>query len=179
MKNRLAPLAAVLLAGCASVPKGPDVAVMPGPGKTLEQFEADDHLCRDYAGKSVKTSANQAGANTVGEGAVIGTLLGAAAGALLGMGHAGAVAGGAGMGLIIGSAEGSQGAGRAEGQIQRRYDIAYDQCMTTKGNPLPPPPVSYYRYRDSPQRIIIYQPPPPAAQPQGFPDQPPPGPPGP
>jgi uncharacterized protein YcfJ len=172
MKSRLSPVAAVLLAGCASVPKGPDVAVMPGPGKSLEQFEADDHVCRDYAGKSVKTSANQAGAGSVGKGAVIGTLLGAAAGALLGMGHGGAVAGGAGMGLIIGSAEGAQGAGQAEQQVQRRYDIAYDQCMTTKGNPLPPPPVSYYRYRNAPQRIIIYQSPPP-----GPPPELPPGPP--
>ena len=37
------------LAGCAEMPVGPTVTVMPGPNKPFEVFVADDRLCRDWA----------------------------------------------------------------------------------------------------------------------------------
>src|SRR5262249_42349343 len=40
---------AIVLAGCASVPTGPSVMVLPGSGKTTEQFQADDARCRQMA----------------------------------------------------------------------------------------------------------------------------------
>jgi hypothetical protein len=43
----LAPLViGLLLIGCATVPSGPSVMVLPGTGKSLEQFQADDLVCR-------------------------------------------------------------------------------------------------------------------------------------
>ena len=173
-------LMAAALAGCATAPPAPSVAVMPGPGKTLEQFSADDRVCRDYADNAVGINAKQAGANNVAAGAAAGTAIGAAAGALLG-GRRG-MAGGAGMGLILGTAEGAGAAGAAERDVQRRYDIAYEQCMYAKGNRLPSSPsVTYYGYRRYRQPIVIYQAPPPAPQeappppPPGSPPPPPPG----
>ena len=39
---------AVLLGGCAPVPTGPSVMVLPGLGKSFEQFNADDAVCRQW-----------------------------------------------------------------------------------------------------------------------------------
>jgi hypothetical protein len=48
---RLLPLAAgLVLAGCAST--GPRVLALPGSGKTLDQFHADDGACREWAGRA-------------------------------------------------------------------------------------------------------------------------------
>jgi hypothetical protein len=38
--------ALLLPAGCATVPTGPSVMVLPGSGKNFEQFQADDGVCR-------------------------------------------------------------------------------------------------------------------------------------
>ncbi|HEX4046253.1 MAG TPA: glycine zipper family protein [Elusimicrobiota bacterium] len=159
MKNRLLPLTAALLAACATAPRGPDVAVMPGPGKSFEQFQEDDRVCRDYAERALGPNADQAGAN-VAKSAAIGTAAGAAAGALLGMGHAHAIAGTAGFGLLLGSAIGASNAQAQEQSDQRHYDIAYEQCMTSKGNQLPES-TTYYRYRHRHRPVVIYQSPPP------------------
>ena len=40
-------LVVALVAGCATVPAGPSVSVLPGRGKTFEQFQDDDLVCRD------------------------------------------------------------------------------------------------------------------------------------
>lgn len=64
--------------------------------------------------------------------AVVGTAIGATAGALLG-GHNGAGVG-AGSGLLIGSMMGA-GTGESSGRnLQQRYDFAYQQCMYSKGH---------------------------------------------
>ena len=47
-------------AGCASVPNGPSVAVMPAPGKSFEQFNAEDNVCKQFAQNSIGTSASDA-----------------------------------------------------------------------------------------------------------------------
>src|SRR5262249_58117759 len=39
------PMLAALLAGCASAPTGPSVMVLPGYGKSFEQFNTDDVAC--------------------------------------------------------------------------------------------------------------------------------------
>src|SRR5215813_521548 len=41
-------VAGLLLAGCTT---GPHVMVLPGRGKTLDQFHADDVACRDWAAR--------------------------------------------------------------------------------------------------------------------------------
>ena len=52
----LLPLA---LVACSSMPSGPNVTVLPGSGKTLEQFQADDFFCRQYASMQIGTNANE------------------------------------------------------------------------------------------------------------------------
>lgn len=47
---RLSSLAALAaLNACAAAPTGPTVAVLPGSGKSVEQFRADDAACQQYA----------------------------------------------------------------------------------------------------------------------------------
>ena len=126
---------ASVLAGCASVPHGPSVAVMPSPGKSFDQFSAEDNTCRQYAQNSIGTSAGQSGTNSEVESIAIGTAIGAVAGTLLG-GHQGAGAGAA-IGMLGGASMGAGTSQDSTHETQRRYDIAYEQCMYAKGNQLP------------------------------------------
>lgn len=138
----------MVVGGCATIPTGPSVQVMPGPGKTFEQFQADDAMCRQWAGQQIGQSPQEtANQNTV-TGAAVGTAAGAVLGAVVGSasGHAGTGAAiGAGSGLLVGTAAGAN-AGQAYGmEAQRRYDITYQQCMVAKGNHIPgmePPPAA-------------------------------------
>jgi hypothetical protein len=140
---------AVVLAGCATAPTGPRVAVMPAPGKPFEVFMAEDKLCRSYAEQSIGQTGNQAAAENFAGAAALGTAIGAAAGALSG-GHGNTGSGAAG-GLVVGSMVGAGQSSSAASDAQRRYDIAYEQCMYAKGNQVPGEPQPRY-----------YQPPPPA-----------------
>ena len=42
-----------LLGACASMPTGPGVMVLPGTGKSIEQFNADDAACRQWGFRSI------------------------------------------------------------------------------------------------------------------------------
>lgn len=132
----------ILLAGCATAPTGPRVAVMPAPGKPFEVFVADEQVCRNYAQQSIGKSRNEAAAQNFTGAAAIGTAVGATAGALTG-GHEGASSGAA-VGLVGGSMVGAGESARASGDAQRRYDIAYEQCMYAKGNQVPGAPQPRY-----------------------------------
>jgi hypothetical protein len=153
-------LAMLTLAGCATVPTGPSVMAMPGAGKTFEQFQADDAVCRQWAAQQIGLSPQETINQNTAAGAVAGTAIGAGLGAAIGAasGHAGTGAAiGAGSGLLLGTAEGAR-AGQYYGRgAQRRYDIAYAQCMYAKGNSIPgvatrtrryqpPPPPPSYNY---------------------------------
>lgn len=141
--HRMAPLAAALLAGCASFPSGPSMLALPGTGATFEQFRADDFVCQGYAAQltgsqSPQQAASASGVNT----AVAGTAVGAAAGAMIGAasGDAGAGAAiGAGSGLLVGSAAGAESYALGGYTQQERYDNAYIQCMYAKGHQVPVP----------------------------------------
>jgi len=133
-------LVILTVSGCATVPRGPSVSVMPGAGKSFEQFQADDAICRQWAGQQIGMSAQETiNQNTV-TGAAAGTVIGAGLGAAIGAaaGHAGTGAAiGAGSGLLVGTASGAN-AGRVYGwEAQRQYDISYTQCMYAKGNQVP------------------------------------------
>jgi hypothetical protein len=123
------------LGACTTAPQGPTVRVMPPPGKPLEIFSADDMYCRGYAAQSSGANGPDAAGQAAVGSAVVGTALGAAAGALMG-GNRGAATG-AGVGLVMGSASGAGQAERGAYRSQRQYDIAYEQCMYSKGNLLP------------------------------------------
>ena len=135
-------LGSLALGACvAAPPTGPDVAVMPGSGKTLAQFQQDDYTCRGYAQQMVGGGQQQAANNSAVGSAVVGTGVGAAAGALLGAaaGNAGlGAAAGAGAGLLVGSAAGANNAQASSAELQQRYDVGYAQCMTAQGNSVPP-----------------------------------------
>ncbi len=124
-----------ILAGCATLPDGPSVAVMPPQGKPFDLFVSEDHECRQFAQQSIGMTSSQAATDSAVKSAAVGTALGAAAGALAG-GHEGAGAGAA-FGMVAGAAVGSDQSRYSGYEAQRRYDIAYQQCMYSKGNILP------------------------------------------
>jgi hypothetical protein len=117
-----AAFAAVLaLCGCASPAIGPTIAVMPAPTKSFEVFRLDQRQCMEHA---------TAQGDMVQAGMVQG-----------GMAQEDMVEGGA--------ANGANPARQARVSSQERYDIAYAQCMSSRGNrvpgfapadPRPPPP---------------------------------------
>lgn len=153
------PLAAMVLAGCAVMPSGPSVMVLPGTGKNFDQFRADDYSCRQFAlGQVGGVTANQAATNSAVGSAVVGTALGAAAGAAFNGGTGAAV--GAGVGLLTGAAVGAGNAQYAGYGSQRQYDAAYVQCMYASGNRVP----VYGRMAAAPRPVAAptyYYPPPP------------------
>jgi len=133
---------ALALGGCATMgPLGPTVAVMPAPGKPLDVFQQEDVQCREYAfqaigGQPAIDAAQQNAIATAAVSAIIGT----AAGALIGTGFGDAGAGaavGAGAGLATGGIGGATNAQMSATGLQQRYNLAYMQCMYTKGNQVP------------------------------------------
>lgn len=153
MKNRMgriiSSLALLVLSGCATLPTGPSVNVLPGQGKTFEQFQIDDAVCRQWAEQQIGVSPQETVNQNATAGAVVGTLVGAGLGAAVGAvsGNPGAGAAiGAGSGLLVGTASGAN-AGNVYGmEAQRRYDNTYAQCMYAKGNQVPGA-VRYHRVR--------------------------------
>ena len=130
----------LLSCGCATLPTGPSVNVLPAPGKSFDTFRTEDATCRQWAQQNLGTSAQQTYENNVATGAVAGTAIGAGLGAAVGSasGQAGkgALIGAAG-GLLVGASAGSN-AGQVYGrEAQRRYDNAYVQCMYAYGNQVP------------------------------------------
>lgn len=152
MKRPIVLLSLLALGGCATLPAGPSVLVLPSQGKSFEQFQTEDLLCRQWAGQQIGLSAQEVTNQNTATGAVVGTAIGAGAGALIGAasGDAGAGAAiGAGTGLLFGTATGA-GAGQGYGyQAQQQYDFAYVQCMYAKGHQIPTQ-VHQYRIRRIP-----------------------------
>lgn len=124
------------ISGCASLPSGPDVMVLPGAGVSFDQFRNDDVICRQYASYQLDgTTANQASVDSGITSALVGAALGAALGATVGGGHGAAI--GAGSGLVAGSLVGTSTASSSLYEVQQRYDVAYIQCMYAKGHQVP------------------------------------------
>lgn len=128
------------LGGCVTLPTGPSVMSLPGSGKSFEEFQVDDAVCRQWAGQRIGLPPQEVVNQNTATGAVAGTAIGAGLGAAIGAaaGNPGIGAAiGAASGLMVGTASGAE-AGQAYGwNAQRRYDIAYMQCMYAKGNQIP------------------------------------------
>jgi hypothetical protein len=170
-------LVSLAVSGCATLPSGPSVRVLPGPGKTFEEFQVDDAICRQWASQQTGMSPQDTVNQTTASGAVVGTATGAMLGAVIGSasGHAGEGAAiGAGSGLLVGSAQGANAGLYYGSQAQRRYNIAYEQCMYAKGEQIPgvaqwsppaqhiaPPPPQPPGMRSIPPDYDPYYPPPP------------------
>lgn len=158
---RLFSITAILaVSGCASLPTGPSLMVLPGSGVSFEQFRNDDVICQQYAYSEVGgTTANQAGVSSGVTSAAIGTALGAAAGAAIGGGRGAAI--GAGSGLLGGSLVGTDTAASSMSAAQQHYNMAYIQCMYTKGHQVPVSgQFSNETYRQAPPASHIPPPPP-------------------
>jgi hypothetical protein len=139
----------LLLGACANEPLGPTVPVMPAPNKPFDVFQGDQALCKQFASNEVAGGAQQANNRQVGT-AVVGTLLGAGLGAAIGGGRGAAI--GAGAGALGGTAVGAGPSQGAQNSLQQRYNLAYSQCMYSRGNQVPgfqpagyppPPPAGY------------------------------------
>jgi hypothetical protein len=170
MTRILLAIAVLALAACASTPSGPNVMVLPGTGKSFDQFRADDFECRQFAqaqsgGKTPDQAGTDAGVNTAAVGAAVGAVAGAAIGR---SGHA-AVAG-AGLGGAGGALAGTGAAAQSGHTVQGRYDIAFQQCMYAKGHQIP----MAGGYRGSSGSSYRQASPPPPPPPAGTPPPPPP-----
>lgn len=123
------------LGACATAPVGPRVGVMPAPGKPFEVFVGEDQVCRQWAAHASGSGSTDAGNQAWVNSAAAGTALGAVVGALAG-GRDGAGTGAA-LGMVVGSAGGAEQSSMSSYDMQRRYDMAYQQCMYAKGNQVP------------------------------------------
>src|SRR5229473_2939276 len=158
MKKLFCAIPVAALAGCVSMPSGPGVMVLPGSGKSFDQFRFDDYECRQYASSQIGgNTPDQAAADSGVKSAVVGAAIGTVAGAALG-GSQGAIAG-------------TGAASRSGYTLQQRYDIGYQQCMYAKGHQIPMAGRSG-QYRPAP-RPSAPPPPPPPPPPPGTPPPPP------
>jgi hypothetical protein len=140
IRKGLSLLLMLALCGCAVLPRGPSVMVLPAPGKPFELFQSEDVSCRQWAARQIGMTPQEISDSNMISGAAIGTLVGAGIGAALGAasGHAGTGAAiGAGSGLLLGTATGAEGSRVYGYEAQRRYDIVYMQCMYANGNQIP------------------------------------------
>jgi hypothetical protein len=169
-------VALVLLGGCVTAPTGPDIPVSPGQGKSFADFQRDDYDCQGFAEHRVAGKAESANDHAI-LSAIIGAGLGAALGGAIGGGNGAAI--GAAGGGVAGSAVGADQSGYAQGNLQRRYDMAYGECMAAKGNDVPyfgrRGPRGRYEGRDDdrygpppPSRDDDYGPPPPPPPPRVY-----------
>jgi hypothetical protein len=138
--NRSSKLAITALSltmtACANMPNGPSVMVLPGSSASFDQFRVDDANCQQFAMWQLGgTTPNQAATNSGIGTAAVGTALGAATGAAIGGGSGAAI--GAGAGLAAGGIAGSGTASSSYYANQRQYDVAYIQCMYSKGHRVP------------------------------------------
>jgi hypothetical protein len=138
-------LGLLMLAGCVPPPVGPRVAVLPAPGKSVEEFEADDAACRlDAAQQTGLTQPHILEQHEL-RNAVLGPLLGGAAGAALGAAF-GAAAGNAGLGaaagagpVVLGTA-GGRAAGYGAPGLQGAMTGPTSSAWLPRGNQVPSVP---------------------------------------
>src|SRR5262249_26041174 len=155
-----------VLSACAVIPTGPNVMVLPAPGKPFEVFQVDDATCRQYARAQLGLEPAEAANQSAVVSGAVGTVIGAAAGALIGAGAGNPAAGGAICAwsrLGLGGAGGWGECSACAALSQSGCVMAYAQCMYAKGNRVPGVP---------PAPVARSPPPPP---PPGLPPPPPPG----
>src|SRR5258706_16338675 len=119
---RISSLASLLLLGaCVTVPSGPNVMVLPGTGKSFDQFRADEYDCRQYAAyQGGGMSASEAAADSGVKSAAVGTLVGAAAGGAFDGGSGAAL--GARGGLLLWGLPGPGGSKAASYKAPTTHD---------------------------------------------------------
>ena len=118
--------AALVASACASLPadSAPTVGVLPGGGKSMAQFNADDIACRTAASAKAKDNSPLPVAMGLGDRVEVASTRGRVA--------------------IRGSTEstgsvygGAVATDNATFTRQQRYDTAYVSCMYSKGHKIP------------------------------------------
>lgn len=155
----MAAFALLALAGCVEMPTGPSVAVMPSANKPFSVFMQDDDLCRGWAAHSIGQAGHDAAAQSLLASTVTGAAIGLIAGGAMG-GDRGAGTGAA-VGTAVGASVGASQSAAIGWNTQRQYDIAYQQCMYSKGNSVPGAQYGIYNYGGTPQTYAPPPPPPP------------------
>ena len=160
-----AAAAVLALGGCAVTPTAPTVMVLPGAQTSPAQFQADSLACQQQA-TALLSGAVQAANDQAAANVVVGTVMGAAVGALMGQGshHSNnSVAWGAGTGMLIGGTAAAGSSQASSYSLQQRFNIAYVQCMYQRGNRVPG--------QIRPVRQAPAVPPPPPPPPPNYPQQ--------
>ncbi len=75
MQKLTSILLLLLSCGCATLPTGPSVTVLPAQGKSFDTFRAEDATCRQWAQQNIGASGQQTYNNNVATGAVAGTAI--------------------------------------------------------------------------------------------------------
>jgi outer membrane lipoprotein SlyB len=133
---RLIPIGALtILTACTTI--GPTAQVLPGPGKTFEQFTADQQACTAYTDAQIRPLADENSKQQLGAlalGTLLGAGLGAGLGGAIGGGHGAGI--GAAAGAIGGTAVGAGTAGASDPvqRLQLMYDNTYVACMVARGH---------------------------------------------
>jgi hypothetical protein len=106
------------LSGCAQAPGGPTVQAVPGPNKSLADFQQDNGYCRTFASSQISDAQNQANQQVVSSVVV---------------------------GAFTGNAAPVPSPSETAVTLQQRYDAAFVQCMFAKGESIPgmSPPTDY------------------------------------
>ena len=117
------------LSGCATMPPGPSVSVMPPPGKSFDEFRADDATCsRQWAAQVTGQTAQDAANQSAVKSAALGTILTAGLGAIIG-----AAVGHWGTGAAIGAASGlflrNSGRCRRQSGVGIRRSTSLRHCL--------------------------------------------------
>ena len=158
-------IAMAFLEGCVTQPTGPTIPVMPGKNKSFADFQNDNSQCQDFADRRVAGRAESAN-DHARLSAIIGAGLGAALGGAVGGGHGAGI--GAAAGGAMGTAVGANQSAYAQGSLQQRYNIAYAQCMTAKGNRVSNAQSGYGPRWHRPYDDGYGPPPPPPPPPPGY-----------
>jgi hypothetical protein len=103
---------------------------MPGPGKTVDAFQADTASCKSFAAHQIQGRAETPDQRAAGTVPATGDGLTGDAGGAAAAGDGG---GGGGGGALIGASSGAND----QQPIQQHYDIVFSQCMYAKGEQVP------------------------------------------
>jgi hypothetical protein len=125
---------ALVVSACVQTPMGSTVPVMPGPNKSLANFQSDQSTCQQFAQQAVADQVQ--GANLRGLGtAALTTALGAGLGGAIGGGRGAGI--GAASGAIGGAGLNAVGSSNTQRSIQAQFDNAFAACMFSLGNTVP------------------------------------------
>lgn len=122
----LIAITALVALGACAVPRSPSVAVLPGGGKDMAAFNADDIACREYSARRALEKSPPPDAMGLGTGPAVVEARGRAA-----RGNDTET----GTGSMFGGAPAPESDNSFT--AQQRFDTAYVQCMSAKGHKVP------------------------------------------